>query len=485
MAYDQSGNEATHRRKLRERAVWGTVSVVLITAVLAVAFAPNVFAQQHSETDRIVDVFESVLRFVQQNYVEEVDPDVLLEGALEGLFESLDDPYSAYLDADEMRALTDTTAGEFGGVGMYIAKEQTEEDDEAAGFVEVVSPIEDTPAFRAGVRAGDLIVGIRDESDEEFTSTNGLTIDEVVNQLRGTPGTEVTIRIRRGSRAEFPLTLERAIIEVPTVKFEMIPGEIGFLRIIQFTPRTEERVLEAIDFFESNDFESMIIDLRSNPGGVLDSVVDVADLFFERGTIVGTSGRVPGENERFTADRGIAVEDDLPIVVLIDGGSASAAEILAGTLQDRDRAYLVGQTTYGKGSVQQVRQIGNGGFRLTMSRYYLPSGRYIDEAGVDPDLVVEPPKLTEDEADEYAQLITSNRVGEWVTANLQATEAEIDAFVEELQDDGFDLRDRWIEITIRDEINRQQNVQMVYDLEFDEVLQDAVRLLRAGEVSRR
>ncbi|MFW5683213.1 MAG: S41 family peptidase [Spirochaetota bacterium] len=478
---ERSGDQ---RRSRRERAVWSSVAVLLVAAVLAFTITPSVLAQNYSETDRVVDVFESVLRFIQQNYVDEVDADALLEGALEGMFDSLDDPYSTYLDADQMRGLTDTTTGEFGGVGLYIAKEQVEAQDDS-GFVRVVSPIEDTPAFRAGVRAGDLIVALREEDDEEFETTSGLSIDEVVNRLRGTPGTDVTIRIRRGTRAEFPVTLERAIIEVPTVKYAMIPDDIGFLRIIQFTPRTAERVSAAVEFFESNEYESMIIDLRSNPGGLLDGVVDVADLFFERGTIVGTSGRVPQENERFTASPGAEIDEDIPVVVLIDEGSASAAEILAGSLQDRGRAYLIGETTFGKGSVQQVRRLGEGGFRMTMSRYYLPSGRYIDEVGVDPDEVVEPPELSDEQAEEYARLIESDRVAEWVRANSDPSEIDVDRFVERLQADGFDLPDRWIELTVRNEVNRQNNVQIVYDLEFDEVLQEAVRLLRTGEVSRR
>jgi carboxyl-terminal processing protease len=229
----------------------------------------------------------------------------------------------------------------------------------------------------------------------------------------------------------------------------------------------------------------MIIDLRSNPGGLLTGVVDVADLFFERGTIVGTSGRMPQENERFTATRGSVVADDIPIVVLIDQGSASAAEILAGALQDRNRAYLIGETTFGKGSVQQVRRLAEGGFRLTMSRYYLPSGRYIDEVGVEPDKVVEPPELSDEQADNYAELIASERVIEFVRANPDPSEAEVEQYVNELQAEGFELPDRWIELTIRNEVNRQNNVQIVYDLEFDEILQEAIRLLRTGEVSRR
>jgi len=479
----EKGSES--RRVRRERAVWASLTGVLLVIALVFTITPSVLAQNYSETDRVVDVFESVLRFIEQNYVEEVELDVLLEGALQGMFESLDDPYSTYLDAEDMRGLTDTTSGQFGGVGMYISKQRTDNGDENSGFVEIVAPIEDTPAFRAGIRAGDLIVALKDASDEEFESTEGLSIDEVVNRLRGTPGTEVTIRVRRGSRAVFPVTLERAVIEVPTVKYAMIPGDIGFLRIIQFTPRTAERIEAAIESFESAGYQSMIIDLRSNPGGLLTGVVDVADLFFERGTIVGTSGRMPQENERFTATDGSIVADDIPVVVLIDQGSASAAEILAGTLQDRNRAYLIGETTYGKGSVQQVRRLAEGGFRLTMSRYYLPSGRYIDEVGVEPDKVVTPPELSDEDADDYAELIESERIIDFVRANPNPSEADVDQYVDTLQEEGFDVPDRWIELTIRNEVNRQNNVQIVYDLEFDEILQEAIRLLRTGEVSRR
>ena len=476
-------NEAKAVR--RERAVWASLTALLVIVVLVFTITPSVFAQNRSQTDQIVDVFESVLRFIEESYVDEVDLDALLEGALKGMFDSLDDPYSTYLDAESMRGLTDTTSGEFGGVGMYISKQRTDANDARSGFVEIVAPIEDTPAFRAGVRAGDLIVALRDQNDEEFASTEGLSIDEVVGRLRGTPGTEVTIRIRRGTRAEFPVTLERAIIEVPTVKYAMIPGEIGFLRVIQFTPRTAGRIEDAVEFFEANGYRSMIIDLRSNPGGLLTGVIDVADLFFERGTIVGTSGRIPQENERFTATPGIVVSEDIPVVVIIDEGSASAAEILAGALQDRGRAYLVGETTYGKGSVQQVRRLVRGGFRLTMSRYYLPSGRFIDRVGVEPDRFVEPSELSDDEAVQYAELITSGRIAEFVSANPSPGEQSIDEFVDTLQADGFAVPARWIRLTIRNEVNRQSGTEIVYDLEFDEMLQEAIRLLQTGEVSRR
>jgi carboxyl-terminal processing protease len=192
------------------------------------------------------------------------------------MFEALDDPHSAYLDTEEMRGLTDTTSGEFGGVGMFISKPIEGSVDQR--YIEVVSPIEDTPAYRAGLRAGDRIKAV------EGQSTADLSVDGVVDLLRGEPGSEVKITILRGADMEFPVSLERAIIEVPTVKWDMIDDDIGFLRVIQFTPYTDDRVKEAIEDFKANNYRAMIIDLRSNPGGLLDGVVDVADLFFDGGS---------------------------------------------------------------------------------------------------------------------------------------------------------------------------------------------------------
>jgi len=468
----------------RDRAFWIGLSTIVVGLVLLLSVAPAVLSQNFTDTDRALSIFETIFRFVQENYVEDVDPEALLEGALRGMFESLDDPYSAYLDANEMRSLTDATTGEYGGVGMLISKQRPADDNGNMGYVEVISPIEDTPAHRAGVRAGDLILAIEDPETGDFVSTEELSIDETVNLLRGPEFTTVTIRIRRGS-VEFPITIVREIIEYPTVKFAMISDDIGFLRISNFTPRTTERIEDALAFFGEHNYKSMIIDLRSNPGGLLNSVIDVADLFFSSGTIVGTSGRIPTENERFVAKEGTEVPPDLPVIVLIDEGSASASEILAGALQDRGRAVLVGQTSYGKGSVQQLRHVGDGGFRLTMSKYYLPSGRFIDKIGVTPDKEVIPPELTDEQQPTYTQLLSSPRVTEWAMQNPNPTETEIAAFVGELQGSGFDLPDRWVHRVIRNELNRQSNTVAPYDLDFDTVLQEAVRMLRQGEVSVR
>ena len=240
------------------------------------------------------------------------------------------------------------------------------------------------------------------------------------------------------------------------------------------------RVEEALLFFEQHNYTSMIIDLRANGGGLLDSVVDVSDLFFDSGTIVGTASRNPLENEEFTAQPGVVVDPDLPVIVLIDGGSASAAEILSGTLQDRGRATLVGQTTYGKGSVQQIRRIGTGGFRLTMSRYYLPSGRFIDKIGVDPDVEIVPPELSDAQSQAYTELLSSQQVIDWATDHPDPSDAEIASFVNQLMTE-VDIPERWLHRLVQNEVNRQHNTIQVYDLDFDVVLQKAVQMLQEGD----
>lgn len=466
--------EEKKRAARRERAVWVGITAMLCVGLLVVLVSPAVFAQGlQAGNDRHIEVFRQVFEFIENNYVDEVDAEELLEGALQGMFDSLNDPHSAYLTARDMRGLTDTTAGEFGGVGLNIVKQASRND--SGGYVEVVSPIEGTPAFNAGIIAGDLIVEIESES------TRPISMDEVLNRLRGTPGSDVTVTIQRGSQHRFPVTITRAIIEVPTVRMDMIGEDIGFLRIIQFTPHTDDRVREAIEFFSSNNYSSMIIDLRSNPGGMLTGVVDTANLFFSGGTIVGTRGRVPSENKTFTARRGQEVPDELPIIVLIDGGSASAAEILAGALKDRGRALVLGEQTFGKGSVQQVRRIGAGGFRLTMSRYYTPSGVYIDKEGILPDIEIALPRLEDSEIEAFARLRTDGLVRDFVAENTTPSEAELSAFIAELQEEGYTIPEFYLRRMIRDEANRAAGRLLVYDLEFDPVLREAVRILRDGE----
>jgi len=461
----------------KERLLWLTTTVGLFAVLLITMLPVTVAAQSRSgEDERMLQMFERVYDFVRENYVDEIDPEVLIEGALDGMFESLEDPHSAYLTSEDMRDLRDTTRGQFGGVGMYIAKQQEDEESDQGGFVEIVSPIEDTPAFRSGILAGDLIIEIEGES------TRPLDIDQVVNRLRGEPGTDVEVRIRRGEAHTLSVTLTRAVIEIPTVKHDMIGEDIAFLRIIQFTPFTEERVRESLEDFEERGYEGMIIDLRQNPGGLLSSVVDTADLFFTEGTIVGTRGRKESENEVFRADPVRSVSEDMPIVVMIDEGSASAAEIMAGALKDRDRAYVIGETSYGKGSVQEVHVVGTGGFRLTMSKYYTPDGTYIEGSGIEPDQMVQEPELSDAQLEDLTTIRDEELISGFVDEHPSPSNGAIENFLQRLEEREIDLPERRIRKLVRDEVNRRQNVSPAYDLEYDIVLQRAVELIRENEV---
>ncbi|MBN1836070.1 MAG: S41 family peptidase [Spirochaetales bacterium] len=450
----------------RERTVWIVVTAALAAVVVLLTFTPRVLAgDQEAETQRLLTKFYEVFRFVQENYVDEVDPEIMIDGALQGLFESLEDPHSAYLTEEDMRDLDDTTTGRFGGVGLIISKVDR--------GVEVVSPIEGTPAYRAGINAGDIIVAVDGESVVD------LEIDEVLAVLRGAPGSPVTMTILRGKSLRFDVDVIRAMIEVPTVKKAMIPGGIGYLRIIQFTPITTERVEEAIEFFQDNGYQSLIVDLRSNPGGLLASVVDVADFFLSRGPIVSTRSRIPAENHVFYASpRNTVIPEELPVVVLINRGSASASEILAGALKDTERGTVMGETSYGKGSVQQIKRIDGAGFRLTMSRYYTPLGENIDKVGIQPDVEVLEPELSEAEEQALSLLIEENRIQEFVAANPDPSTEEIRRFEEKLAAEGIILAERYVERLIRNEINRTNNDPPVYDLDYDLVLQRAVERLR-------
>jgi carboxyl-terminal processing protease len=453
------------KRRITERTIWILATAFLLAVLVLLAFSPRVLAgNKDTDVQGLLTMFENVFADIQKNYVDEVDPKKLIDGALKGLFDSLGDPYSVYLSSEEMRDLGDTTTGRFGGVGLIISK--------VDNGVEVVSPIEDTPAYRAGVNAGDLIVEVNGQSVVDWT------IDQVLAVLRGAPGTSVTMTIIRGKSLRLEVPVVRAVIEVPTVKKDMIAGGIGYLRIIQFTPLTAERVQETLRGFESSGYRALVLDLRGNPGGLLSASVDVANFFLSRGPIVSTRSRMPAENQVFYASaRRMIVPEQLPVVVLINRGSASASEILAGALQDTRRATVVGEKSYGKGSVQWVRRLGEQGYRLTISRYYTPVGKNIDKVGIIPDVEIKEPVLTEQEEKAVSALIEQNLLRDFVLEHPQPTEAQIKAFIAELAGKNIELPERYIQRLVRNEANRTNNNPPVYDLEFDQALQKAVELL--------
>ncbi|MCL2410491.1 MAG: S41 family peptidase [Treponema sp.] len=461
-------------KQKKQSFTWVWVAATIVFCVFfTTVLIPGAAAQgnmQPQARDHI-NTIQAAFDFILRNYIDEVDPNVLFEGAMHGLFNALEDQYSSFLSEADMASMGDTTIGTFGGVGLSITQPTGQRADGRPRYVEVIAPIEGTPGWRAGISAGDFIKSI------DGVETDTLTMDEVLGKLRGSPGADVNLIIKRGEHMEFPLTITRAVIEVPTVRYAMI-GDTGFLRVITFTPLTVARTRDAINYFKENDFQNLVLDLRNNSGGRLDAAIGVANLFLDGGVIVRTRSRIPSENRDHNATRSTFVPPDIPIVVLIDRGSASGAEIVAGALKDRNRAYLVGENTFGKGSVQQVQVMNNVGFRLTTARYFTPSYANIDIVGIPPDREVPLPRITEEDAANLNNLINANLIPIFAAENPQAAPAQIEAFAQTLAAD-FNLDLSLLTRIIRNELNRSV-APPVYDLENDIQLQEAINILRGG-----
>ncbi len=323
-----------------------------------------------------IDLFSEVLQKVQDEYVDEVDQLEVMDAAINGVLRSLD-PYSAYMNPKIFEEMQTETKGEFGGLGIEVSME--------AGVVKVIAPIDDTPAAKAGVKAGDYIVRINGKQ------VQGKTLMEAVNLMRGPVGTSIDITVRRkGVRKAKNFKIVREIIEIQSVVSRIIKNKVGYLRLRAFNENSSDQLKKEILKFEKNNkLTGYIFDLRNNPGGLLSQAVKISDFFLNDGEIVSTKGRKNRENRKFFAKKGDTIKGK-PLIVLINNGSASASEIVAGALQDQKRAILVGNNTYGKGSVQSIIPLKNrGAIRLTISKYYLPSGKSISEVGVTPDIKID------------------------------------------------------------------------------------------------
>ncbi len=326
---------------------------------------------------RQLELFADVLAIVESDYVTEIDEQKTMEAAINGMLSSLD-PHSSYMNAEEFRDMQVQTRGEYGGLGIEVTMED--------GIVKVVSPIDDTPASRAGIQAGDYITSINGQS------IVGLSLNDAVSQMRGDVGTNIEITIAREGSEPFDVTLTRQVISVRSVTSRM-EGDIGIIRISTFNERTSDLLDQAIRDVRrqaGGRLRGVVLDLRNNPGGLLDQAIEVSDDFLDGGEVVSTRGRHEDQIQRYNARRGDLLEN-VPIVVLINGGSASASEIVSGALQDRGRALIMGTTSFGKGSVQTVIPLQggrDGALRLTTARYYTPSGRSIQGSGIDPDMEV-------------------------------------------------------------------------------------------------
>ena len=348
------------------------------TAIKSTLLVSSPAVAAASDTYRDLNLFGDVFEKIRTDYVEKPDETKLVEAAINGMLTSLD-PHSSYMDAKSYRDMQVQTRGEFGGLGIEVTQED--------GNIKVVTPIDDTPASRSGVLSGDLIVAIDGEQ------VSGLTLNQAVDKMRGAVGTAVTLKIQRGKdKAAQDYKLTRAVITIKSVKSE-IKDDVGYVRISQFNDQTFDGLKAAMQKFQadipSDKFKGYIVDLRNNPGGLLDQSIEVANTFIDRGEIVSTRGRTADETQRYTARPGGDLSKGKPVVVLINGGSASASEIVAGALQDHKRATILGTRSFGKGSVQTIIPLGqNGALRLTTARYYTPSGRSIQAKGIDPEVQV-------------------------------------------------------------------------------------------------
>ena len=334
----------------------------------------KVFAS--SEIYEKIDLFSEVLDKVNKDYVDEVDQNAVMDAAINGVLQSLD-PYSSYMSPQMLSEMQTETSGKFGGLGIEVGME--------AGVVKVISPIDNSPASKVGIKAGDYIVKIND------TQVQGKSLTEAVELMRGPVGTDIEITVRRvGEKKAMVFNITREIIKITSVRSKVIDGDIGYIRLTSFNENSSDQFKEKIkDLRKNKDINSYILDLRNNPGGLLSQAIKITDFFLDNGEIVSTKGRKKTESRKWYANKGDVIEGST-LVVLINYGSASASEIVAGALKDHKRAILVGENSYGKGSVQSIIPLkNNGAIRLTISKYYLPSGKSISEIGVSPDIKVE------------------------------------------------------------------------------------------------
>jgi len=367
---------------------------VLVFLIISIPYAYTQDIQSSSENDTVnttgeipldeIRTFSEVFEKVKNDYVENINDKELIENAIRGLLEGLD-PHSAYLDETAFKNLQEGTSGEFGGLGIEVSMED--------GFVKVISPIDDTPAQKAGVMSGDLIIRLDD------SPVKGLSLRKAVEKMRGKPGTDITLTIaREGENKPLVLKITREIITRKSASAKILEPGYGYLRISNFQTNTAndaQRVLETLKEENNGSLEGLILDLRNNPGGILNGAVAIADFFLEDGLIVYTEGRINDSKLTFSA-KPTDLINNLPLVVLVNGGSASASEIVAGALQDHKRALIVGQKTFGKGSVQTILPIRNeSALKLTTARYYTPLGRSIQASGIMPDILIDELKLEE------------------------------------------------------------------------------------------
>ncbi|MDC1167258.1 S41 family peptidase [Candidatus Pelagibacter sp.] len=350
------------------------IHLVILLFIHSLLFS-NYLSANENDIYKKIDLFGEVLEKINEEYVDEINQSDSMDSAINGLLQSLD-PYSAYMSPEIFNEMQTETSGEFGGLGIEVGME--------AGVVKVISPIDDTPASRAGLKAGDYIVKI------ENTQVQGKSLSEAVDLMRGPVGSSIELTVRRrGEKKALTFNITREIIKIQSVKADLLENDIGYIRLTSFNENSGEQIKSKIEELEKNqNINAYILDLRNNPGGLLSQAIRISDFFLNNGEIVSTKSRQPSENRKWFAKKG-DLTDGKTLIVLINYGSASASEIVAGALKDHKRAIILGENSFGKGSVQSIIPLKNkGAIRLTVAKYYLPSGKSISEVGVSPDIEI-------------------------------------------------------------------------------------------------
>ena len=396
------------------------VSVSITSSVLAEKKTEESVGLPLNELRNFSDIFARV----KSDYVEEVDDKTLLENAIRGMLTGLD-PHSTYLNSDEYKELKIGTTGKFGGLGIQVGMED--------GFVKVISPIDDTPAFRAGLESGVLIIRLNEKS------VKGMTLNDAVKIMRGEPGTDIKLTvIREGADKPLPFTVTRDIISVKSVKSRILEPDYGYIRISNFQSKTARDLVSEVSNLKKenkNELKGLVLDLRNNPGGVLSAAADVSDAFIDEGKLVYTQGRIANSDFEFNAKPG-DIMNGSPVVVLINGGSASASEIVAGALQDHKRAVVMGSKSFGKGSVQTIQELRSGGaVKITTARYFTPSGRSIQGEGITPDIILDRYEIKDSKDDDKSLRIKESDLSGSISNPTKSQEAIKKAEEEGAKDD--------------------------------------------------
>ncbi len=468
--------------RVNERVIWIALVVFLVTIIGGIILIFNTdlvpgAGAQSDEYDELIPIFNEAYQKIMDRFVDvdKLDTQELFYGAIRGMVESLGDPHSAFYDPEFFKEVTEDIEGTFAGIGAYIIKK----DDQ----IEIVKPIEGTPAAQAGIRPRDIIIEINGQSTEGFSSMKAASL------IKGEPGTDVTLKIKRPGKIEpIEITITRAIIEIPVVKYKILENDIGYIRLISFSNTSPQAVRNAMTDLMSKSMEYLILDIRDNPGGTLDAGKEISDIFLKESKIVYTVGREEQVRQTLYAEEDQDDYIDIPLILLVNENSASASEILAGALKDTQRALLVGNKTYGKGSVQSFMPLNESnmekmvGLKITIAYWYTPSGELIDGQGIEPDILI---KESEEELIDRLfyenKLYEENLIEEFLKDNPKFTKEDVKEFKQKLEEEyHIFLSINRIGELLYNEKNRY-NTEFIVDTEYDKALTKAIQIFKEGE----